>query len=197
MAALVRRYVDIEHDYNLNGAVWLYLHGRNAPLEMAAGYVGAAFEMLRRGYYERPENESRSRLLPRPRWAELAKKLDATIDSLAQGEDWKDLLGEVAALRKRLPGLNDISGSRLNLLFLKDLDLNYGGAEDRALGARNDAAHANQLDPADNFERLRDYRAAHTLFARGLLAILGVEVRYFDYSSRGYPARDLAQPQGD
>ena len=196
VSRLVRRYVEVESDYDLNRAIWLCLHARNAPLEMAAGYVGAAFEVLRRRFYEHSENEPRSRLFPAPQWTAIAQKLDDAITTLEHFQDCKDLTDKLAHLRNRLPGLNAVSGSRLNELFLTDLGLKFGAIEKVALAARNDAAHANEFAPDEGFEKLQAYRAAHTLFARCLLAILGGQVRYFDYSSRDYPDRDSSEAQG-
>ena len=196
VARLVRRFVELESDYDLDRAVWLCLHARNAPLEMAAGYVGAAFEILRRGYYKRPENESRSRLLPSSQWSAVAKRVSEAIDSSMEFECCKSFRNELDDLKSRFSGLNDVSGSRLNRLFLSDLGLKFGDTEEMALAARNDAAHANRVDPSENFASLRAYRAAHTLFARGLLTILGGYVRYFDYSTFGFPVRDLSEAQG-
>ena len=196
VASLVRRYVELEPIYGLNGAVWRYLYSRRAPLEMKAGYVGAAFEILRRGFYARPENESRSSWLPSDQWTELAKSLDMAIDTLAKSESWETWRDPLNEIRARMSGLNSVPGGRLNRQLLRDLALQSGKTEKRALQARNDAAHANEVDPAENFARLRDYRAAHTLFARVMFAILGIPVHYFDYSTEGFPPRELKDAQG-
>lgn len=200
VSRLVGRYVELESDYDLNQAIWLYLHSRNAPLEMASGYVGAAFELLCRGYYKLPANESRSRLFPNRLWEAVAKHFNTAVDGLTPSEDTLEdrnrLAEDLAEVKKRVGSLNAVSGSRLNLLFLTDLGLNFGDTERRALAARNNAAHAKQMAPPAPFATLEGYRALHTLFARALFALLGVPVRYFDYSSDGFPVREVTQGQG-
>lgn len=193
---ILRKFIELEPCYHLNRAVWLYLHGRNSPLEMAAGYLGAAFEILRRAFYEQPENKARSRLMPKDRWQLVGKEVRKLLADLAQGEALREFSNEIWEIERRLAELNKVSGTKLSKLFLSDLRLQYGDVELQALQARNDAAHALPFNPAEGFEKLRSYRSLHTLFARVLLRVLTAEVYYFDYSTVGHPLRRLETQQG-
>jgi hypothetical protein len=161
---------------------------------MRSGYIGGAFELLCRRYYEQPENERRSRLLTKGQWSEVSKEFRALVDSLSERETLKESKGDLERIRDRFGELNSVSMTRLKQQFLGDLGLSFGNAEEQALKARNDAAHAND-GGGDDFETLRAYRASHTLLARAVLKSLGVSVRYFDYSSDGYPDRKLEEAQ--
>src|SRR5207249_395894 len=119
------------------------------------GYVGAAFELLPRGYYELPENKARSRLLSKPQWRQVAEALVTALAVLKQTN--ATMAEQLASIEQGLTGLNKVSGSRLNSIFLTELGLRTGDTERRALQARNDAAHANRLETSD-FEALRAYR---------------------------------------
>lgn len=193
----VRSYLREAKAYNLNQVVWRFLHGRNAPLDMVAGYLGSAFEVLRRQYYSQPTNEARSRLLPPARWRTLLSGISQLLDQMSSEEEWRDAQLQLANIKSRLSTLNEISGTKLNLLFLDDLKLQHGEVEKQALLARNDAAHANILDTANNDRTLRQCRALHTLIARVIFSILNIEVEYFDYSSIGHVPRALTEKQGD
>jgi hypothetical protein len=194
VSSFVQRFIENEEHYGLNRAVWLFLNARNAPLDMAAGYVGAAFEILVRGYYKLPSNESRSKLLAKPKWRTVESTLRKTLDALADGE-LADDEASIKAVQSQLGQLNRVSGKKLNALFLDDLRLQHGEVEADALQARNDAAHANAME-GDSFVRvLRSYRALHTLFARAMFAVLQVPVRYFDYTALDHPPRGLGEPQ--
>jgi len=196
IAPILRRFIELEPSYDLNKAVWLYLHGRNSPLEMAAGYVGAAFEILRRGFYEQPENEARSRLMPKDRWQLVGKEVRRLFADLAQRETLSEYSDEIQEVERRLAELNKVSGTKLSRLFLSDLHLQYGDVEIKALQARNEAAHAMRFNTSEGFEKLWAYRALQTLFGRVLLRLLAAQVHYFDYSTVGHPLRALETQQG-
>jgi hypothetical protein len=193
----VRSYLQAAKTYKLNEVVWRFLHGRNAPLDMVAGYLGSAFEVLRRQYYSQPMNEAHSRLLPRARWRALNSAMSELLDRMSSENEWKDVAPQLANVKSRFSTLNEISGTKLNLLFLGDLKLEHGEVEENALLARNDAAHANPLDHASNETTLRRCRALHTLIARVVFSLLNIDVAYFDYSSVGHLTRPLADKQGD
>lgn len=193
---ILQRFIELEPSYHLNRAIWLYLHGRNCPLEMAAGYTGAAFEILRRGFYNQPENEARSRLMPKEAWQFVGKEIRRVFGELASHVQMHEFSGELQEIERRLAELNKVSGAKLSKLFLADLQLQYGDIEIQALNARNEAAHAVPFGAAEGFEKLQSYRALHTLFARALLRLLAVEVYYFDYSALGHPPQRLETRQG-
>lgn len=193
----IRKYLAAEQSFDLNRIVWLYLHARNAPLDMTCGYAGAAFEALLRGYYAQPEHERHSRRFSPDRWREIAKLLAGELKSLSEQEDWAPFAADLEGLHARIGDLNGVSGTKLNTLFLDDLHLKHGDVEKKALLSRNDAAHANPLAPEDFADTLAGYRALHTLLARAVFATLGVDVQYFDYSALGFPNRRLSEHQGN
>ncbi|MCX4240152.1 hypothetical protein [Paraliomyxa miuraensis] len=195
--AYVRSFLEKNSDYELDRVVWLYFHAQSAPLDMAAVYVGAAYEVLRRAHYKRPENEPRSRLLPKDQWRSLSRAMrDAAMSSPDYDESHRGEGGALGALLSKIGILNEVSGIKLNLLMLDDLGLGHGEIEKSALAARNDAAHANPIAPGEEHDVLKRYRALHTLVARVLFSILGMTVNYRDYSSAGFPFRRLAEEQG-
>lgn len=188
-------YLARERELDLNRLVWLYLHARSAPLDMACGYLGAAFELLRRGYYALPEHAPRSRRLPKDKWTQASQVLMTQLELLANQDAWSPFAPDLTAIGKRIGSLNEISGSQLNTAFLTDLKLRHGEVEKRALLSRNDAAHANPLQPDSNLTMLANYRALHTLLARTMFAVLGLSVEYIDYSALDFPHKSLAQQQ--
>jgi hypothetical protein len=174
--------------------VWMYLHARNAPLEMAAGYVGTALEFLVRGYYEQPQNELRSKLLSNTVFSELLLKMKETVKTsktLASNESDAD---KFEVLSSKLASLTSVSGKKLTEMLLCDLGLENGEVEKRALKARARAVHADSSDRG--FETLTDYRALHTLFARVVFRVLDLDATYVDYSSLNFPSRPLGEKQG-
>lgn len=163
---------------------------------MAASYLGGALEILRRSFYEQPENESRSRLMPKESYRYLGKEVRRVLAELAQQESLRAFSNEIQEIERRMAELNKVSGTKLSKLFLSDLGLEYGETELGALQARNLAAHAQPFTAAEAFEVLRSNRALQTLFARVLLRLLDAPVHYFDYSTLNHPLRQLATQQG-
>lgn len=194
---IVRNYIQKEQSFGFNGAVWLFLHGKNAPLEMAAGYVGAAFEILRRGYYSQPENEARSKLIPTEKWRLVQTRMKQALSSSKEDVLLQEFSSEIDEVEKRFAEFNKVSGKKLTRLFLTDLRLRFGATEERGLNARDIAAHALSLPVSQSFERLRSYRAIQTLFARVFLRLLDAPVCYFDYSALNHPPRCLEDAQGN
>jgi hypothetical protein len=192
----VSNYLLLREHYDLDRAVWLFLKAQQAPLDMCAAYVGGAIEVLARGYYDRPENKARSQMLPKLSWKRVHRSIRVLLDEHAESEELRDVADEIEAIKARLGNLNAVSGSKLNLMFLDDLGLEHSDVEHKALLARNNAAHANKLEPSDYPDTHANYRGLQTLFARCLFRLLGVETNYIDYSSLGYPARPISDKQG-
>lgn len=194
----VRAYVESERAYNLDRAVWAMRHSLSAPADMAAAYLGVAFEVLRDGYYSQPSNKSRTRRLEKAVWSPLESALKAAVDSHAITATAKEKVG-LSKLRGALHSLNSRSGREKNTLFLNDLRLTTGEVEEAALAARNDAAHGNPFDESNSDTWLATTDALRTLVARVLFSLLDVTpTAYVDYGSSGrndFPLRAWNQPQ--
>jgi hypothetical protein len=76
------------------------------------------------------------------------------------------------------------------------LGFGFSEFEREALAARNDAAHANPIEPGEEWGTLKKCRALQTVFARALLGIVSGPTHYFDYGTEGFPARRLSESQG-
>ena len=190
------KYVSAACSLGLNEVVWHLANARSSTLDMTAGYIGAAFEALRRRYYEADERARRTKWLPGPRWKELECEFTRVLKEQKTRDEWGGLSEGLEAIRCRLGSLNSISSKVANERFLTDLGLEFGDVERNALQARNDAAHANPISPGEEARTLGRCRALYTLVARALLAAIGADLKYFDYSPLDYPVLELNQPMG-
>ncbi len=192
VASFVRGYLaKIDASFDLNRAVWLFLHARSAPVDMAGGFLGAAFEILSRGYFEQPGTAERSKLLPRAEWTTLRLEMEALLEKAA-GDRVK-----LDKIKNRLSNLNAESGTQQHLNFVEDLG--FSDSKDairQAIAARNDAAHGNFIEDTQWRATYIGGKKLQTLFARALLALTGSEMKYFDYSAVGFPVKDLKIAQG-
>lgn len=192
VATILKSYITFQSEFRLNRVIWLYLHSRNAPLEMKAAYVGGAFEQLCRSFYDQPKNKRESQVMQSDEWKEVKAGFEELVETLSQTETLKNAKDKLTKIRTGFSNLNSVSMTKQKMSFLDHLGLTHGEAEMEALKARNDAAHANDTE---DVKSLRAYRASHTLLARVLLKLLSVSVQYFDYSSFGYPVRPLEEAQ--
>jgi hypothetical protein len=193
----VRSYVRLQGSLHLNQSVWLYLHARNAPLDMKAAYLGAAFESLRRNYYKLPSNEERARIIPKEKWRPIMQQLRAALPAeLLDQQGTATYQPGLADINERIGDLNKVSGTKLNTQLLEDLGFDFSEFEREALAARNDAAHANPIEPGEEWGTLKKCRALQTVFGRVMLGIVSGPTHYFDYGTEGFPVRRLPESQG-
>ncbi|RJO60559.1 MAG: hypothetical protein C4542_08875 [Dehalococcoidia bacterium] len=180
----LKRYIQCEAVKQLDLAVWLYLYSFSAPLNMAAGYLGGAFEILRRYFYSLASNEHKTRLLPKTIWKTISSEIFNTIDKIIVTEKQVEFASQLEEIKSRVGGLNSVSGTKLNTLLLEDLGIQYGIIEQDALKARNDSVHANSLGSEGYLETLRRKKALHTLVARVFFRVLQFDdIYYLDYSA--------------
>lgn len=86
---------------------------------------------------------------------------------------------------------NGMSISKQYLAFFKEIGLESGLVEEKAIKARHAMAHGNKMDIKE-FEKMeRCTRAYQTLFHRVFLKVLGYEGRHIDRSVIGFPEKNI------
>jgi len=181
----IANFINYDSFERFNRFVWLWLYSFNAPLDMSAGYLGVSLEILRDAYYSRPENEPRSKLLPKSEWRAVLKTLQESLDNMTDIKNVDSISSKLNEIKSRLGDLNKVSAKKLNILLLNDLNLDYGDVETKALQARNDSVHGSIFGSNDYREVLQQTRSLQTLVSRVFLRMLGMdEFYYFDYGDR-------------
>jgi hypothetical protein len=188
-------YLLAEQTIDMGRVTWLLRHSLAATIDMSAAYSGAAFEVLRTGYYNDPERVPRTRLIPKTEWQKIVGSLIATLDQAPNVLSTE----QRASFEEKLRGLNSKSGTKLNEQFLGDIGLPCDDVELQALAARNNAAHGNKIEENEWNYWSAASAALWTLTSRAVFAVLDVEVpAYIDYGSSGaerFPARPLRDRQ--
>jgi len=174
--------------------VWL---GLTSPLDVQAAHLGAAIESLRDSYCT-VGKELSTLLVSKSIWKTRIKKplietFDKIIDSLEEGSiDSK----EKEILRRKLEDLNKKSSNMQYEEFFNLLNIKVGKVELQALRERNRPAHGHRYKPSEFHKLSMTINALYSLFNRLVLKMTNASDCYIDYSTYGYPVRDIEHPLG-
>jgi hypothetical protein len=174
--------------------IWL---GLTSPLDVQAAHLGAAIESLRDSYCT-VENELSTLLVPKGTWKTKIRKplidaFDKIITSLDKGSI--DNTGQ-EILRRKLKDLNKKSSNMQYEEFFDLLPLKVGKVELQALRERNRPAHGHRYKPSEYHKLSMTINALYSLFNRLVLKMTNASDCYIDYSTYGYPVRDIDHPLG-
>lgn len=180
-------------DLNMEYPLFLLWLGQLSPLDVRAAHLGAAIESLRDSYYN-----LETTLLPKNVWKTAIKEpLLKTFDDVTANLD--EATKESAAiniLRNKLGNLNDKSSNMKYDEFFNLISLKIGEVEKAALRERNRPAHGSRYSSNQYPGLAMTTNALYTLFNRIVLKLTNAADCYFDYSTYGYPVRDIDHPLG-
>jgi hypothetical protein len=180
-------------DLNMEYPLFLLWLGQVSPLDVRAAHLGAAIESLRDSY-----DNLETTLLPKNVWKTAIKEpLLKTFDDVTANLD--EATKESAAinkLRNKLGSLNEKSSNMKYEEFFNLISLNIGEVEKAVLRERNTPAHGSRYSPDQYPGLVMTTNALYTLFNRIVLKLTNAADCYIDYSTYGYPVRDIDRPLG-
>lgn len=180
-------------DLNMEYPLFLLWLGQVSPLDVRAAHLGAAIESLRDSYYN-----LETTLLPKNVWKTAIKEpLLKTFDDVTANLD--EAIKKCVAiniLRNKLGSLNDKSSNLKYDEFFDLISLKIGEVEKAALRERNRPAHGSRYSSNQYPGLVMTTNALYTLFNRIVLKLTNAADCYFDYSTYGYPVRDIDRPLG-
>jgi hypothetical protein len=183
----------------LGSVIWSLWNGSSSTLEHAGALYGAAFETLRDAYLAN-DKTSPTRLLPKPDWRKIAKRIQSTLDAAFDDGGLAKDSDEYRRLKSGLENLNRAPLSMLGERFLSSLGVCIGEIERAGLQARNEAAHGAIYEEWEHDTAVRNVYALMTLANRAVLAATQGADIYIDYSGHGdsvdgFPQRKLFECQ--
>ena len=171
---------------NLN---WAYWHALCATPHIASVHFGAAIELLLRQYAAtKPDQFPQGIIADRAIWKRFTAQVDESISKLEITEAKK------SAMRENIGGLNRVHQRDTMEAVLKDIQIALGVDESQAWKRRNDAAHGVVMEVGEELDVIRDIKLLKIMFHRMLLRIINGGDTYYDYATRGFPIRALADP---
>lgn len=183
-------------DLNMEYPLFLLWLGQVSPLDVRAAHLGAAIESLRDSYCVSCKLDTT--LLPKNVWKTAIKEpLLKTFDDVTANldESIKES-AEIKILRNKLGNLNDKSSNMKYDEFFDLISLKIGKVENAGLKERNRAAHGSPYSSAQYPGLVMTTNALYTLFNRIVLKLTNAADCYIDYSTYGYPVRDIDHPLG-
>jgi hypothetical protein len=188
--AVAAKMKDLKMEYPLF-LLWL---GQVSPLDVRAAHLGAAIESLRDSYY----NLETTLLLPKNVWKTAIKEplLKTFEDVTANLDEATKESAAINILRNKLGSLNDKSSNMKYEEFFNLISLNIGKVENAALRERNKPAHGSRYSSNQYPGLVMTTNALYTLFNRIVLKLTNAADCYIDYSTYGYPVRDIDHPLG-
>lgn len=187
---IVELFLEKREQFSLSTVMWNVWTARQLPLGVELLSYAAALEALVNAWAD--ENPSTERALYVPS-AEFTRETKSAFDSLRKSapssRSWEKILG-------RLEHLNKATIADKRNRFFDTLGMKTGPVEEAVIGARHKFAHGGAVDSVDVKRLVVIARAYEALINRSLLKVLGFSGMYRDYSTKGFPLRDLSEPLG-
>ena len=176
-------------DLKFDTLSWIYWHAKCATMQTAAADFGGAIEGLQRNYVTAHPEDIETKLITDPKlWKILSREFHQAISRLDVAAENKEILAN------RVGILNDVPATEALRRLLAKINLGFGSDESRAWGQRNRAAHGREIEDEDRHQAIRDTNLLRGLLRRMLLRITNASDTYHDYSTLGFPTRNLSEP---
>jgi len=181
---------DAYEKYNLKDVFIDYWIARAYPLGVDLVWYASALEGLVNKWFSQNKSQYPSSYVCSKEFNDLLKDVIQRVDSKAKGEiQWNKV-------KNSLLSSNSLGSRDKQLHFFKLHGLNISDVEIKAMQSRNKYAHGGNYSNSDFFKVKALSRAYMTLFHRALLAVIGYNGKYVDYSAEGFPLKDLSEALG-
>ncbi|WP_292388653.1 hypothetical protein [Methanosarcina sp. UBA5] len=212
LCGLIPKYLNKRDKLGLKEALWRYWISRDNPLGTNLPVLSSALELIMNKWFKSENSKSNGLWIPNGDFNDIIKeslsvaekKIDEYIENKIKSlspENSNSLEAqEIEELKKPIMNSicysNGMSISKQYLAFFKEIGLESGPVEEKAINARHAMAHGNKMDIKE-FEKMeRCTRAYQTLFHRVFLKVLGYEGRHIDRSVIGFPEKNINLPLG-
>lgn len=181
-------YLDNREKYSLNDVLWNTWIARGFPWGMNLVAYSGALESLAKTWLT--ANPDRGVYIPKDEFNNKLSVIFSEIEkTLPNTDNWKIILN-------KLKGVNSIGSADRLKKFIQALGLPIGDVEKNIFAARNRFAHGGNFASTHTVFLSNATKAYETLINRVLLGVLGYKGKYVDYSTYGFPMRELSQPLG-
>jgi hypothetical protein len=182
--SLLPIYLQKCEDLNLKEALWNYWVSRQMPLGANFAILGASIEFIMRGWFSK---KSRSNIyLKKSAFESLLsddiKSMQNKLNKLPNGEKIMD----------NIHRSNEAGVMKRYALFFEGIGIDLSDSERAAIEERNVSVHAKALfEETDSHELALHARTFEVLFNKIILKLLGYSGNYIDYTSSGWPEKQI------
>lgn len=186
--ALINYLYNNFDDLNLSIVLNNYIAASSVSLDKAPVYYGSAIEALQKSYVENNYEKISTRIIDKNLFKEsIVSALESfkSLDGISD-EDISLLIGNISSK------VNVYPQKLILRKVFNYLNLELTEREMSAWQSRNDAAHGNSANEINITELLYNNFILRCMLNRMILRITGQVDTYIDYSTIGYPEKDLA-----
>lgn len=181
---------DAYDTYNLHDVFIDYWLARSYPLGVDLVWYANALEGLVNKWFRINKDKFSASYVNVNEFNDVIGKSIASIeDNEKDNENW-------SKIKNSIKRSNSLGSRDKQLEFFKHLGIEIDKVEIKAMQSRNRYAHGGSYFSEDIYQISRLSSAYQTLFHRALLAVVGYEGKYIDYSAYGFPPKDLSESLG-
>lgn len=161
--------------------------------------LAGGLELLSGCWHGSNESKSHGKFLPKNEFNKLFKDELVAIqkklnDLKCEDDDCNNFDKNKDRIYQNVFKLNDMGTKASITNFFREINLNIGEIEEKAIECRNEPAHGNILN-VNEFAKLKRYEIAYrTLFNRAILKLLEYDGDYIDYYNQLQTSKNINEP---
>jgi len=187
MNYLLNKYYEYEVTFQLNQIIWYMSYGRILPTDMQLQPLSTALDLFQKAWFRSDKSDSKGKYLMDNDYEEtISKYIPSIKNDLRERET-------AAPILNKIKKCNEMSLNEKYETLFKEIKLKTGEVERISIRERNLAIHGS-LKPKDYDKLYIRTLAFQTLLHRLILKLLEYNGKYNDYSTSGFPERDINEP---
>lgn len=196
---LIPAYLKKRDKLHLDEVLRRYWLSMSLPSYARLIILAGGLELLSGCWHRSNESKSHGKFLPKKEFNKLFKDELVTIqkklnDLKCEDDDCNDFDKNKDRIYQNVFKLNDMGTKASITNFFREINLNIGEIEEKAIECRNEPAHGNILN-VNEFAKLKRYEIAYrTLFNRAILKLLEYDGDYIDYYNQLQTSRNINEP---
>jgi len=182
-------YFSVADIYDFSRALWYLWISGCTPLNTAYAAIMTAIELLTNAWVK-TQPTTASLFIDGDQWDTVIKTPITEIqEALGEIEGREIIINKIKKCNEAVLGI------RVER-FATGCGFKLGDVERKVLKARNPIIHGGRI-PEEKQLLVSDYlKAARTLFFKFMLSLLDYQGQFVDYSTYGFPSRDMTDPLG-
>ncbi len=189
----IDRFDFLYKTYDLESFLSAYWYSKNVARPFDLVILGSALERLVNEWYSEEKNNHDTVLIEKKDFSKRIRPVKELIEKIFEDT------GYVERMKRSVDSINIMSTSEKFQRFFEEIGLPIGGAEKKALKARNCPAHGSYRN--NNEKEVKEMqnmsKVYECLINRIVLKLLDYNGNYVDYGTIGYPEKDISCPCGD
>jgi hypothetical protein len=188
---LIPNYLILRDELDLEKALLLYWTALNTPIGADLTIYSSALELIMNSWFKSTKSKIKGLYMENEEFERLLSEELSKIEEKLMNKEFR------VAIVNKIKSSNQMSVRDRFTYFFKEIGLEVGDIENKAIKARNSPAHGGAKWDRESFEKMiQDSEAYQTLFNRVILKLLGYDKYYIDRSTDHGSQRRIDVPLG-